>query len=64
MASSEQDWHQWLPDAHELVMRWEQLCERNVLSIADASVLAELVAQAMQHAFERGASISRPGHGE
>jgi hypothetical protein len=62
MASSEADWHQWLPDAHELVTRWEQLRERPVLSIADASVLAELVAQAMQHAFESGHRGAQPGH--
>jgi hypothetical protein len=61
MASSEQDWHKWLPDAHAIVSRWEQLCERPVLTIADASMLAELVAQGMQHAFERGHSSRRPG---
>jgi hypothetical protein len=64
MASSDQDWHQWLPDAHELVTRWEQLRERPVLSIADASVLAELVAQAMQQAFESGHSGAQPGQQE
>jgi hypothetical protein len=47
---------EWVAEAVAIVDRWEQMHLRRLLSTADAGTLAQLIADGLESAYDRGSA--------
>jgi hypothetical protein len=54
MPTAEDDWMQWLSEAHRVVKDWEDGSTGRMLSVVEAALLADGLARALRRASEMG----------